>query len=106
MSFNHQNQSACDTKQGKKVSYKLLYSFHQLFHPRRLHGWWLSLCLLLTLGMPMQLWAQTTPSVVKTLGEGNFFAVELTKEVFYNPQNEKLHRRKTKRCLPENEAYP
>lgn len=82
MSFNHQNQSACDTKQGKKVSYKLLYSFHQLFHPRRLHGWWLSLCLLLTLGMPMQLWAQTTPSVVKTLGEGNFFAVELTKEVF------------------------
>ena len=23
----------------------------------------------------------------------------------YNPQNEKLHRRKTKRCLPENEAY-
>ena len=24
----------------------------------------------------------------------------------YNPQNEKLHRRETKRCLPENEAYP
>ena len=82
MSFNHQNQSACDTKQGKKVSYKLLYSFHQLFHPHRLLGWWLSLCLLLTLGMPTQLSAQTTPSAVKTLGQGNFFAVELTKEVF------------------------
>ena len=24
----------------------------------------------------------------------------------YNPQNEKLHRRKTKSCLSENEAYP
>ena len=23
----------------------------------------------------------------------------------YNPQNEKLHRIKTKRCLSENEAY-
>lgn len=26
--------------------------------------------------------------------------------LMYNPQNEKLHRRKTKSCLSENEAYP
>ena len=26
--------------------------------------------------------------------------------LIYNPQNEKLHRIKTKRCLSENEAYP
>lgn len=31
---------------------------------------------------------------------------DFTKVVEYNPQNEKLHRRKTKSCLSENEAYP